>query len=78
MEKINLKDILTKHILLQSKGDGPISHTEAALSAMKEIWNIAVDECKKAAVVDIDYMQETPCQCTVDGDSIEEVKKMIL
>ncbi|MEO6303819.1 MAG: hypothetical protein ABIP51_11675 [Bacteroidia bacterium] len=83
---IDLKVLLAKHILLQSEGEGPISHNEAAINAMKEIWNLCVNECKKASKFKIrngdksgvfDLYQKNDFIITKDEDSIEKVKQMI-
>lgn len=81
-DKINLKEILAKHsesFNLAEKGfkvsDKVLSND--ALLAMKEVWDMAVDECKKAAKTKPGRDENNLWGEYIDLRSIEQVKNMI-
>lgn len=76
--RIDLKAILYKQGVIVSPVSGLITYLEGnALEAMKEVWNLAVDKCIKAARIDFadELGGEGTKYHTIMG--IEQVKQMI-
>lgn len=82
MSKIDLKAILAKRIV-QFPSDENMSDKDIkrnVIKVMEEVWNTAVDECKKAA-----HLSDFACEFLQEGadgaivmEDIEQVKQMIL
>lgn len=75
---INLKAILLKNCNLSYDEEGNECYYWIDLEdALKEVWNTAVDECKKAVKTRTVSTAITTEYEEIDEDSIEQVKQMI-
>ena len=88
MSKIDLKTILAKHckvsVSILDKAVRVADKPDIFIEAMKEVWNLAVDECKNAAKLkeepNYEYSGDSGEPMSyffIDEDSIEQVKQMI-
>jgi hypothetical protein len=83
MEKINLKEILAKHsgayeaALEFGREEKVAINGFNAITAMEEVWNLAIDKCKEVVQVSGEDSEDYNLNKEMAQDSLEQIKHII-